>query len=291
MKNSVRALGAMLIALSLPAVADVDPAPVLRAEYAFAAAASARGVRDAFLEYAASDAVLFRPRAVNAHEHLEAAPPIQSRLEWYPSFAVLATSRDLGFTTGPWLARPAVDAPAVAHGSYVTVWKRLDGGAWRFVIDHGISHEPAAEPPTALSAGTESSGDVEPVVFSERGPALDALAGVNDELDAALSQAEAAAGRSELYSDDVRVYREGVIPAIGLTQARALLESSVARGPARRRGIDVAHSGDFGYTWGYLSPAAPSPRTEHVYVRLWQRVSGEWRLLLDLETPLPPAGE
>ncbi|HSN72529.1 MAG TPA: DUF4440 domain-containing protein, partial [Steroidobacteraceae bacterium] len=160
MKNPLRALSCLILSLAGIADAGVDPSPVLRVEYAFAAAAASRGVRDAFLEYAAPGAVLFRPRAVDAREYLEAAPATPGRLEWYPAYAVLAASHDLGFTTGPWVARKEEGGPVVAQGHYVTIWKQQPGGAWRFVVDHGVSHPALEPPPTALSAGTESGSDI-----------------------------------------------------------------------------------------------------------------------------------
>jgi len=285
-KNAVSALLYLAASLATPASAAVDPAPILRAEYAFAAAAATRGLRDAFLEYAAPDGVLFRPRAVSAHEFMSAAPATPTRLEWYPAFAALAASGDLGFTTGPWVVRREAGGPAVAQGHYLTVWKQQQGGAWRYVLDHGVSHEALTSQPAALSAGTESGNDPGFTTFSRREAALEELARANDDLDAALI-VEGPLALTTHLDDMSRVYREGALPVLGVAAARASLAEEGARIAAQRAGIDVAQSGELGYTYGYGRTARDDAAEDRVYVRIWQRVAGAWRILIDLETPLP----
>ena len=58
---------------------------------------------------------------------------------------------------------------------------------------------------------------------------------------------------------------------------------------------EIAASGDLGYTYGTAqrtddSASDPVVETSH-YVRIWSRKpGGEWRLVLDIMIPLPPAG-
>jgi ketosteroid isomerase-like protein len=285
-KNAVPALLCVAASFATSVGAAVDPAPILRAEYAFAAAAASRGIRDAFLEYAAADGVLFRPRAVNAHEFMSAAPAAQSRLEWYPAFAALAASGELGFTTGPWVARREANGPAVAQGHYLTVWKEQPGGAWRYVLDHGVSHEATGAQPAALSAGTESGSDPKFTTFSRRDTALDELARANDDLDAALI-VDGPLVLADYLDDMSRLYREGSLPVLGAAAAREFLADDAGRIAAQRAGIDVARSGELGYTYGYGRTTQDDATGNLVYVRIWQRVGGAWRILVDLETPLP----
>src|SRR5688572_15778906 len=67
---------------------DEQVQQLVDAERAFAKKALDSSIRDAFFEYLANDAILFRPTPVNGKEHFRARPanpgPI---LAWYPSYA------------------------------------------------------------------------------------------------------------------------------------------------------------------------------------------------------------
>src|SRR5215218_2937580 len=75
-------------------------------EQAFSKMAEEKNTRDAFLAFIADDGLLFRPGAVNGKKWLleNPLPPSDKKplLAWQPSFAGMAASGDMGFTTGPW---------------------------------------------------------------------------------------------------------------------------------------------------------------------------------------------
>ena len=66
-----------------------------------------------------------------------------------PILVGVAASGDMGFTSGPWSAH-AAGTDGLAHGHFLTVWKRGDDGIWRVQVDGGISH-PAAKPATDVA--------------------------------------------------------------------------------------------------------------------------------------------
>ena len=94
----------LAFAVSPAMAAPVDPAPVVAAERAFAADGLALGVRDAFLKHSAPEAIVFGPGVQKVHETFpkqdadKGGPP----LVWWPLWAAIARSGDLGFTTGPY---------------------------------------------------------------------------------------------------------------------------------------------------------------------------------------------
>ena len=100
MKACSLILAALL--LSSPALAQPDPSAVVAAERAFAADGLAHGIKRSFLAHSAPDAILFAPAPVNAHQ-LYADRPDKPHppLVWWPLWAGIARSGDLGFTTGP----------------------------------------------------------------------------------------------------------------------------------------------------------------------------------------------
>lgn len=59
---------------------------------------------------------------------------------WYPVYAMVAASGDLGYTWGyyRWTSRDDKGAPAPpADGKYLTIWRRAPSGRWAVVVDTG----------------------------------------------------------------------------------------------------------------------------------------------------------
>src|SRR5688572_13940925 len=111
----------LVFALALPAAAfaastvtvqsgppDEQVKQLVDAERAFAKTALETNIRDAFFENMADDAILFRPTPVNGKEFFRNRPanpgPV---LAWYPSYAEISGTNDMGWTTGPWEFRSA----------------------------------------------------------------------------------------------------------------------------------------------------------------------------------------
>ena len=105
MRASSLSLALLLIAtpaMAAPGKMTGDPAAVVAAERAFAADGLAMGIKASFLKHSAPDAIVFAPGPVKAHD-LYAKRPDQKGppLVWWPLWAGIARSGDLGFTTGP----------------------------------------------------------------------------------------------------------------------------------------------------------------------------------------------
>ena len=308
-----RTAGAVFVLLAIlgAAVAQAPPpdagglprrlAPMVQAELAFAAAARAKGMKEAFIEFAAPDGLLFRRGAVNARElWMRTDPAPTGLLSWHPTYADVARSGELGYTTGPWEFRPnASDEKASGHGHFVTLWRMQADGSWLFAVDIGISHEAPAAPDNVLKypasakdggyfktltdgRGSERTADAARVAILAAENKLAAHANTNGAGAALLSRA----------AEDVRVYRPDSSPFVGLEAARPALEKEVERRFMIAEGVGAAESGELGYAYGtYLSGAGRGS-----YVRIWKRTSGnwrrrtegDWRVVLDITNPTPP---
>jgi ketosteroid isomerase-like protein len=80
-----------------------------------------------------------------AVKELYADFPKEAVLRWKPLLAEVATSGDLGYTTGTYeLSLPGANgaAPRARTGKYVTIWKRQSDGTWKFVLDGGNPDPP-----------------------------------------------------------------------------------------------------------------------------------------------------
>jgi ketosteroid isomerase-like protein len=133
---------------------------LVASERAFAALSVEKGMKTAFLTYLASDGVIFRPGPVNGRDVWEKRPESQATLAWEPSFAEVAGSGDLGWTTGPWEFRPPAERKQpTGYGHFVTVWKKVGDGTWRAAVDLGISHD---RPEQGLGSGVFVAGPLHP---------------------------------------------------------------------------------------------------------------------------------
>src|SRR5262245_2445266 len=127
----MRALLMLLVLASLKTELD----SLVGAERDFARLSLARGVRDAFLANLAEDSIIFRPNAVPGRQWFENNPPPATlRLEWEPEFADIASTGDLGYTTGPFERRRTPQDPP-AFGHYVTLWRKQADGKWKVALD------------------------------------------------------------------------------------------------------------------------------------------------------------
>lgn len=132
-------LCSLLLALSQPALASpLDD--VLEADRAFAAHALAHGAQSAFAEFAAPDAILFRP-GIGPIKGRDAVAAVfaggTAVPRWSPSGGDVAASNDLAWTWGPYTWTLADPAAKPLTGYYVTIWRRIDG-RWRWVGDLGV---------------------------------------------------------------------------------------------------------------------------------------------------------
>lgn len=114
-----------------------DPRELLHADSAFAALSVTNGAKNAFLAFAAEEAISFGGGAqmTQGRQAIGAGFdgfPAGAVLEWWPVAAEIAPSGDLGCTVGE--AR----IPSLNHYSkYLTIWRRQHDGTWKFVADGG----------------------------------------------------------------------------------------------------------------------------------------------------------
>ncbi len=244
----------MIPALLLFAAA-VDPAPLIEAERAFARASVENGQMVAFLEYLAERAVVFRPRPVDGRKFYAERETSDAVLSWRPAFAEIARSGDLGYTGGPWELRAKPGAAPTGFGHYISVWRKQPNGKWRVVADAGVQHKQRVAVPAKVAL-PERSGQSRANAISAELLAMDSDY-----------------GRMHL-ADDVWVYRAGAPPVQG---KEALKDAPNVQ--SKMEGADISASGDLGYTYGI---AELEGGRQMSYLRIWRRMSGRWRVVVDL---------
>ncbi|MBA3049373.1 MAG: nuclear transport factor 2 family protein [Alphaproteobacteria bacterium] len=291
-----------LVALTLPAVLFAAPAlaqipdaaPIVAAERAFAADAPSMGVAGSFNKWSVPEAIVIgggQAQRIGEAYPDGPRPADEPLLEWWPNFAGIARSGDLGFTTGG----VAVNGRRTGH--YFTVWKKQPDGSWRWVYDGGSGASAADVPgpdsePVILPVGPQL---LQVVTSMDRPPppmAPDwAMTRVREQ-EAALARAavtDQKAAHLAAMADNGRLYVAPRPPAIGRDAFAEALDGWPATfrfGPTEGGG--QSQYGDLVWTYG---PAAwtrdGQERTGH-YVRLWQRQEGGFRIVLAQLIPAPP---
>jgi ketosteroid isomerase-like protein len=295
--------GVLLFAISTLALAcerertdsEAALASLVAAERAFARSAAELGARDAFLEYLAEDAILFRPRATNGRTFLSAQPAAAGLLAWEPVFADVSRAGDLGFTTGPWTYTPDSAEGPTAHGQYFTVWKLRPDGTWKVAIDHGTFNPPPPTPPGQLSHPTLHRSDRRRTDRDiDRQAEIERLLAKDRAFASAVTTQGKLQAINAFFTADVRVLRNGGQPRTGIDAARAAAADRPGKLTWQVLGGDVAQSGDLGFTYGeyeYQAPDATLPAELGNYVRVWRNLPSTgriWRVAVDLMSPVPP---
>lgn len=285
---------AALLAAS-PALAQTpDAAEVVAAERAFAADAPSLGVAGSFNKWSTPDAILIGGGQVlrigEAYPD-GPRPADEPLLEWWPNFAGVSRSGDLGFTTG------GVQFGGRRTGHYFTVWRRQADGGWKWVYDGGSGASaadvpgPDSEPVIlpfgpALIDGPRADLSIDPRPRPER--AMIAVRAQEETL-ARAAETDQKAAYLAAMADNGRLYVAPRPPAIG----RAAFSEALSAWPATFRfgptaGGGASDDGDLVWTYG---PAAwtrdGQARTGH-YVRMWQRQESGWKIVLAQLIPAPP---
>jgi ketosteroid isomerase-like protein len=273
---------AATLALALPAFAHAapaaDPAPVVAAERAFAADGLALGIKDSFLKHSAPEGIVLNPEPQLAQAVYGAAPAgNKTKLVWWPLWAGVAKSGDLGFTTGPYTIN---DKPGAW---YFTVWARQTDGSWKWLFDGGAPSDAAGVPPqgspvayarpAARGAGSPAKAMTE-VTKAETALALAA-------------RTDARAAYLAAVADDGRIVGSKAKPPA----TRAELESELATRPTAIRfsplGGQASNAGDLVWTYGAAQWTADGKDRRGHYVRIWRNDAQGWRLLFDELLPSP----
>lgn len=267
-------IGAALSAAPPATAQTADPASVVAAERAFAADAPRLGIAGSFNVWAAPDAVVIGASGVepvSVAYPLPASPPgNEPHLTWWPTFAGIARSGDLGFTTG------AVEVAGKRSGHYFTIWRRQPDGAWRWVYDGG----------SAASAIDAPGPETEPAVLEisreasiSPGRAFEAALAVERKL-ADAARIDQRAAHLEFAGHGARFHVASLPPATDpatISEALKSWPASFQFGSAEGGGASDA--GDLVWTHGPVEWTQDGKPGRGHYVRIWQRQAAGWRLV------------
>ncbi|MGA0555359.1 DUF4440 domain-containing protein [Larkinella sp. VNQ87] len=284
MTKTVFALVAWFATL-LPVFAQSPLLTMVNAEKAFAQLSRDSTTRTAFLRYLAPDGILFvKGKVTNGREFFTAGPERAGKLTWQPVAADISASGDLGYTTGPWEARPkALTDNPTRFGHYVTLWRKQADGTWRVALDIGISHPaPPAPPANQIRAVT----GVRSVTNADTAQSRDELLAYDHQFVKALEKNGAATTYPQFLAAQTRLYRMNQQPFLDRTTIDSALKQPVTLG-FLPLSASVSESGDLGYVYGnaqvLTNVAGKAAKQTGNFLRIWKKESqGQWKIVLDL---------
>ncbi len=263
---------------SVSAQSDLDK--MVETEHNFAQFASEKGTKAAFLAFLAKDGILFLPDRVNGNEYWNNRGESDGLLSGAPNYADISANGILGYTTGNWEYRSkGKGTTPEGFGEFITVWLRHPDGKYRFVVDIGIGH---AKPAAFSSDWSKPSSESEDLNEARHSAADSA-----NSFFASLSQNGVVKAYESHALDDVRAFREGVMPIIGKKEFIKYLRKEKGKYELSKRSTffetaDLAYNTNTYRRWvdGKIAEKGNA-------VQIWKRIDGKWRLVLDVFKPVP----
>jgi ketosteroid isomerase-like protein len=110
---------------------------IMNADMAFSDMSRQVGMKKAFLQYIDNEGTLLRPGhlpivGADAIDYLSKLSDTAYSLSWKPTHAEISKSGDLGYTYGTYQLKLEGNT---LTGTYVNIWKKENGGEWRFVLN------------------------------------------------------------------------------------------------------------------------------------------------------------
>jgi hypothetical protein len=250
-------------------------------ERAFERAAIEHGTRAGFLEFLAESAVVLGPQPTPGRAATEAGPSPGAPLRWRPDLASISGGGDFGWASGTFLSYKASTAePPLAAGHYFTVWRRGDDGAWRVLLDGGVSypvddrlvpHQLEVTPRLRHAGGGHAHAGDCSAAFAAR-----------------WQEKGRAAALKEYLADDARQLLAGAAVTDGRAAwLRADPLRDAVLGKLRTAKTLAADGGDLQVSYGEYDVAArlDTPARRYVFVHAWD-VGRNCRLALESLNPV-----
>jgi ketosteroid isomerase-like protein len=255
---------------------------VVDAENGFARMSKDQNTRDAFVANLADSGIVFVQGNPAFGKQLWEKRPVNSALLfWWPVFSDVSASGDFGYNTGPFEFSKSKTESPVGFGYFSSVWKKQKDGAWKVLIDMGISlpsaEEKKAEWKTSAISAKKSKNKNS---FAEgRTEFLNFDKNYVNELNAASTSF-----LKKNLSCEARIHRNGSFPIL-TSSAIDSFNDNLEQYKFEQLGGDMASSADLGYTYGRVKAIQKSDKKEITfnYLRIFKKEDGKnWKIVLDV---------
>lgn len=135
----------LFVACGGPAVdIEQEKSKLLETDRAFAQASMENGAAEAFKMFLAEDAIQMPQGGTpligrNAIYESMSKSTVEYTLAWSPEKAEVALAGDMGWTWGYYNMNWVDDngEPKISRGKYVNIWRKMDDGSWKVIVDMG----------------------------------------------------------------------------------------------------------------------------------------------------------
>lgn len=258
---------------------------LVEAERKFAHTGQEQGTRAAFLAFLADSAIIFRPGPINGWRSWNERQESGVDLVWEPTFAAVSRSADFGYDTGPakWRANKK-EKEFSGYGHFVSIWRKEPDGSWKVQLDCGIEYpKPSGNPETLKTIVPAEKTSREPDAAARQRAFGEAQRGF-----VTLAKLDFTKAFQEFGADEVRLYRDGSLPAVGKDAGAKLLGPEQAGVGLEIMAGNMSSSSDLAYYYGkYSDTRGPVATTGH-FLQIWQtNTTGAWKLVVDWQKALP----
>jgi len=281
MKNIILA-AIVLAGYTAPALAQTTTATVntvVNAEESFNKLVARKGIKDAFLDVADPEGVVFKPNAVKITDFYANIEKQPGSLKWQPKFARISASGDLAFTAGPYVYQNGKTDDDKVFGDYVSIWRIDADNKLKLLIDLGIQHPEAEQ---------EATTDFKDPIPVKTEPSKDPFNGKNVILatdktfNHSLSLYTVAAYK-EFLSIEGRYYFPGFEPVTGQDKILKFLDNEAINISAETVNAGRSASNDLAYSYGRARIKKGNIVSNYNYVRIWEiDKDHRWNILLEI---------
>lgn len=259
--------------------ADGTTKSLVNAEKSFAEAAAKNGANEAFLKYAAPDAIVFRPNPINAKKFYETAPDMKN-LSWTANNARVARSGDLGFTSGSYI----VGGEQKAYGHYLSIWRAKEG-KWEFILDLGAeTNRPLGK---VESVFKEPKDHYSPKFATDKEikASRDIIYTTEKTLNTML-KTHGASAFAGFINPDAQLMFPGTDLIVGKDKIQAFNNRMIDKISLKTTSADKALGGDLAYTYGVATIDYKTDLRESFhYVFIWERQADfSWNIISQIFT-------
>lgn len=259
-----------LSSVSAGAQSLVDP--VYDSQRAFDAAVAEKGMRPAFMEFLAEDAVIFRPDAVNGRDFLQTADlGPQGALSRKVNYADVSVNGMLAYTIGEWTLTPTARPKEIRVGEYATVWSKVNG-KYKAILDIEISHE-------VLEKAEHRRRIPKPRDSHKNKHGWSAVDSTMNFLRTSMGRSGLGGAYDLFAAEDVILLRDGLPPLVGRGRAEEEMERYKAVDFPKR--VAQFETGDMAYSWNPCSYADSDEGMEKGNcLHIWKFRNQKWYIVL-----------
>jgi hypothetical protein len=258
----------------------VTTSKVIDAEHSFAKLIERKGIKDAFLQVADPEGIVFRPEVVKITDFYNSIDKQPGTLTWEPKFGRISANGDLAFTAGPYVYQNGKNDDDKVYGDYVSVWHADEEGKLKLLIDLGIQHPEPEQQEISDFREPDTSKQVAPSKdpFNGKGIIISTDKVFNHELGMSVL-----ASYKEFLSPEGRYYFPGFEPMTGPDKIMKFIDNEGISITAETLNVGRAQSSDLAYSYGRARIKKGNIVSNYNYVRIWEMdASHKWNILLEI---------